>query len=707
MIKNLFTAFASTKAGNHLSNYFRVWVFLLSTILLASQAMGQTKEWDKTYGGAENDELEIVRHTSDGGYIMGGTSYSGISGDKTKASRGGADFWVVKVDAAGAIEWNKVYGGDGDDRLAAMEPTNDGGYILGGYSISGKNGNKSDPSRGGYDYWVVKINAKGKVQWDQTVGGSSSDLLSDLIQTSDGGYLLGGESISAVSGDKTEASRGGYDYWIIKLSSKGKQQWDRTYGGALSDLLNSLLQTSDGGFLLGGGSDSYVSGDKTSPQKVFCDDECYFNFWVVKVDATGNWEWDKTFGATGGETGQSILDMAPTQDGGYLLAGNSDSDAKYDKSEPNKSTFGDYNDFWVVKINATGDIQWDRTLGADGNESLGAVLATPDGGFLLGGRSNSEVSDDKTEPRRDEDINAGDYWIVKLDAMGSKLWDKTFGGTGNDDLESLDLTMDGGYILGGKSDSPISGDKTEGNVGGFDYWIVKMTGETCVTPTPSIALTPSSHTYTGGIPTNMYLGYGPTSMTITASGGTTYMWSPAMGLSSTNTAETVFTPTEAGVYTFTVTAWNGECMASASVTITVMDIRCGSKLTKVMICHKGQVICIADDAAKAHLKNHPEDRLGACETEEMPTATTAASVQVYPNPFTSATAIQLSFQEDQEYTVEVYDGNGKMIKRWATTSVKAGEQVKLEWAPKKGERGLYVVKIITRDGVQNRQILKQ
>jgi hypothetical protein len=678
----------------------------LLMMLGSTLAFGQMKEWDRSYGGSENDDLEVVLQTSDGGYIMGGTSYSGISGHKTKASRGGSDFWVVKVDASGDIEWNKVYGGDGNDRLSALISTKDGGYLLGGTTLSGKNGNKSDNLRGEEDYWVVKITAKGKVQWDQSVGGRASDYLRDVIQTSDGGYLLGGQSNSMSNREKSDDARGAYDFWIVKLNSAGKQKWDKTYGGNSWEDFSSILETSDGGFLLGGSSVSMVSGDKTSPQISYCEEECAYDFWVVKTDASGNKLWDKTYGAAGGEQGEMITDMAHTQDGGYLLAGFSDSGAGYDKTEP-KVGHG-WRDYWVLKINDQGVIQWDKTIGGEEDEGLTSVLATSDGGFLLGGYSQSGIGGDKTEAGKDEDSNTYDYWVVKLNSMGSKLWDRTFGGMGDSMLSSLAHTMDGGYIIGGSSNIQWGGDRSETNMGGFDYWIIKLQGENCVTPTPSIALTPSSHTYTGGVVTNMYLGYGPKSMTLTASGGTTYSWSPAMGLSSTNTAETVFTPTEAGVYTFTVTAMNGACTATASVTITVMDIRCGSKLTKVMICHKGKMICIEDDAAKAHLKNHPEDTLGTCTNEDMMASKVSdAEVQVYPNPFTSSTAIAVKFAKAQKYTVEVYDGKGKLMKRWTGATTQAGEQTKLEWAPKAGERGLYVVKVITEDGVQNRQILRQ
>ncbi|GAA4299285.1 hypothetical protein GCM10023183_08310 [Nibribacter koreensis] len=664
-------------------------------------------EWDRVYGGSEGDYLEIVRQTSDGGYIVGGYTIDPEDSDIIYEGHNREEFLIFKVDATGEIEWKKFYGGLGPDLLMALEQTSDGGYILGGTSSSDISGDKSEPLMGSSDYWVLKLDANGDIQWQQTVGGNAAEFLNDVIQTSDGGYLLGGHSYSGISGDKTQASRGGYDYWVVKLNAIGATEWDKTYGGNGADLLNSVLETSDGGFLLGGGSTSHVGGDVTSPQKVYCEDECYFNFWVVKIDADGMKEWDRMYGATGGETGQSIVDMVHTQDGGYLLGGSSDSDANFDKSEPNKSTYSDYMDYWVVKINATGDIQWDRTLGGDGIDRLGALLATSDGGYLVGGSSRSGVSDDKTEPSRDTDVNNSDYWVVKLDAMGAKLWDKTIGGSGDDELSSIDLASDGGYYVGGSSDTEINGDKTHA-IEAYDFWIVKLREGECVPPSPAISLTPSDNTYTGGVASNLYLGYGPQSITLTAGGGLNYYWSPVNDLTYISDSEYVFTPTAPGVYTFSVTARVGECTATTSVTINVVDVRCGAKNSKVMLCHNGKMLCVEDGAVKAHLKNHPEDRLGECNTE-----TTIAShkkstmVQVYPNPFTSTTGIALDFTEPQQYTVEVYDGKGTLMQRWPSGKAKAGEQVRLYWTPKHGEKGLYIVRVITQDGVQTKQVVRE
>jgi hypothetical protein len=151
----------------------------------------------------------------------------------------------------GQYDWRQY-----EDELYSVIQTIDGGYLLGGFSESSASGDKTENSQGGRDYWVVKLDGSGAVQWDNTIGGSSGDNLNSVIQTSDGGYLLGGESSSPASGDKTENSLGNDDYWVVKLDGSGAVEWDHTIGGSNSDQLNSVFQTIDGGYLLGGSSNS-------------------------------------------------------------------------------------------------------------------------------------------------------------------------------------------------------------------------------------------------------------------------------------------------------------------------------------------------------------------------------------------------------------------------------------------------------------------
>ncbi|MBX7141222.1 MAG: T9SS type A sorting domain-containing protein [Chitinophagales bacterium] len=223
---------------------------------------------------------------SDGGYILGGYSYSGISGDKTQASQGLSDYWIVKTNANGIKQWDSRFGGSEDDWLNSLDQTLDGGYILGGLSESGISGDKTQPSQGHHDYWIVKTDVNGIKQWDARYGGDWTDWLYSIDQTSDGGYILGGLSNSGISGDKTQESQGGDDYWIVKTDANGLKQWDTEFGGWQHDWLFSLQQTSDDGYILGGRSLSGMNGDKTQPNWDTIPDY-YGNFasdyWIVKI----------------------------------------------------------------------------------------------------------------------------------------------------------------------------------------------------------------------------------------------------------------------------------------------------------------------------------------------------------------------------------------------------------------------------------------
>src|SRR5690554_2509108 len=164
-----------------------------------------------------------------------------------------------------SIIWQKTIGGSLDDTGNAFELTSDGGYILGGFSSSNISGEKTENSNGQIDLWLVKIDASGNIMWQNTIGGSGDDFLISIKQTSDGGYIVGASSDSNISGDKTENSRGGLDYWILKLDSSGNIVWQKTYGGAQPEFETYVVETTDGGYFVGGCSDSDVSGDKTDP----------------------------------------------------------------------------------------------------------------------------------------------------------------------------------------------------------------------------------------------------------------------------------------------------------------------------------------------------------------------------------------------------------------------------------------------------------
>ncbi|CAN5523274.1 hypothetical protein BH11BAC1_BH11BAC1_06820 [soil metagenome] len=458
-------------------------IALISSLNSFSQAPGI--QWQNTIGGSGLDGIWSIQQSTDGGYILAGNSFSDISGDKTENSNGSADNWIVKLDSLGIIEWQNSIGGTDIDYISSIQQTGDGGYILGSYSSSPISGDKSESNWDTVcipfclkDYWLIKIDSIGIVQWENTIGGNKSDELFSVQQTTDGGYILGGSSGSDSTGDKSEnnwdSTLLSNDYWIIKTDSLGNIQWQNTIGGDELDWLFCTKQTTDGGYILAGRSRSLITGDKTVASMGYDD------FWIVKTDAFGNIDWQK---AIGGSEAEDIRSIQLTDDGGYILGGSSRSNISGDKTENNRDTSLATYDYWVVKIDFDGNVQWEKTIGGSRDDQLYSLQKTTDGGYILGGFSYSNISGDKTENNCDTLYHTTDYWIVKINSLGNILWDKSFGGIDFDNLTCMQQTADDGYILGGYSASGISGDKTENSNGLSDFWIIKLYPDTIMTST--------------------------------------------------------------------------------------------------------------------------------------------------------------------------------------------------------------------------------
>ncbi|MBS1656495.1 MAG: T9SS type A sorting domain-containing protein [Bacteroidetes bacterium] len=445
----------------------------ISTIVAAQLPQ---KQWDVIYGGMDEDHLRAVKQTQDGGYVLAGWSRSGKTGNKKETKQGEIDYWIVKTDSTGDDVYQKVYGGTLDDELTLFLETNDGHFLIGGFSESGANGTKTQVSKGGLDFWIVRTDENGNQLWDRVYGGSDNDKLFSAQKTTDGGFILGGYSKSGISGDKSQPSQGGNDYWIVKIDATGSKQWDARFGGSSEDKLTSIIQTSDGGFLLGGISNSGISGDKSQP-KLGVDD-----FWIVKTDANGIKQWDKTFG---GADDDQLEEVVEADNGDFLLAGSSNSGISGDKTQ---SSRGGY-DYWLVKTNATGNKLYDSRFGGSGNEFLTDVIRTSDGRFMLAGYSLSNLEGDKTQDQRDG-VARADYWIVKIDTNCFKQYDLRFGSWAYDECFAIEQTSDGGFLLGGYCDltdlTDPNGDITDHGYEEGDYCIIKTdgggTGDYIVTP---------------------------------------------------------------------------------------------------------------------------------------------------------------------------------------------------------------------------------
>ena len=274
----------------------------------------------------------------------------------------------------------------------------------------------------------------------------------------DNKIIVAGDTPTLSGGDKTEAGQGGRDFWIVKLDTNGSKLWDKTIGGSGHDFISSsTLSTENGDIIVAGKSESNATGDKSEDSKGGND------FWIVKLDASGNKLWDKTIGGNGNDSASSLLVY---QDGSFIVAGSSDSNASGDKSEDSKGA----NDFWIVKLDASGNKLWDKTIGGNGNDSASSLLAYQDGSFIVAGSSDSNASGDKTLNNK----GGRDFWAVGMDANGNKLWDKTIGGSGGDYHPQIISGANDNFYIAGKSDSNVTGDKSEDSKGLLDYWIIKL-----------------------------------------------------------------------------------------------------------------------------------------------------------------------------------------------------------------------------------------
>ncbi|MBC7778410.1 MAG: T9SS type A sorting domain-containing protein [Phycisphaerae bacterium] len=433
-----------------------------------------TLEWQKSFGGSKDDGGSFINQTSDGGYIMTGNTLSN-DGD-VSGSHGLSDGWVIKTDSNGQVQWKKVLGGSSYEAGYCIQQTTDGGYILVGSTLS-NNGDVSG-NHGGWDCWVVKLNNFGDIQWQRVLGGSLEDRASSIRQTIDGGYIMAGYTAS-IDGDVTY-NHGNMDYWVVKLNNGGDIEWQKTYGGTGEDEGYAIQLTSEGGYVVMGSADSK---DGDVPENHGNND-----YWVVKLNNLGEMEWQKALGGSGTDDGRLVIQ---TSDGGYLVGGT-------DGSSDGQVVGGYlYTDFWIVKLDANGAFQWQKSMGGNDDDILTSILETAQGKYLLCGLSYS----------RDGDVvdndNYPSIWLVEINELGEIQWQKTLGGTGIEYPGNIEPTNNGGYILIATTDSN-DGD-VSGNHGKYDLWVVKLSPESSPTKEPlagelEIYPNPSTRSVTVEIP---------------------------------------------------------------------------------------------------------------------------------------------------------------------------------------------------------------
>jgi hypothetical protein len=439
-------------------------VLLLCGFGLCQPVVAQNRLADYTFGGNGQEICSGIIPASDGGFIVGGSTISGVSGEVTIAQRatGAAasmDYWIFKMDAQGNKLWEKRYGGSGDDRLIKVLPSPDGGYLLCGWTTSPTGFDVTAPTRGYQNYWVVKTDAQGNKLWDRRYGSAASEMLYNAIATPDGGYLLTGNTggpISGPSGDRSMATRGPMDVWTIKIDALGNKQWDNLLSGAVGIYVYGAANIPGGGYALLALPFGAVSGDVTGPSNGNDD------LWLVKLDAAGNKVWDRLYGGSGFDQPHALL---PTADGGLLLAGSSGSSISGDVSQGGGG-------LWLVKVNASGIKQWDQVYAGTGLDRIADIKALPDGGYALGGRVSN-----MTNP---QNPSTGDFGIINVSATGVQRWVQHPGGTGNELLNSMTVLSNRDLLAVGTSDSDISRDKTANSRGVADIWVLQMSSSTAL-----------------------------------------------------------------------------------------------------------------------------------------------------------------------------------------------------------------------------------
>lgn len=434
----------------------------LSAWRVASAQGAPSIVWQHAYGGTSDDDAAAITPTDDGGYVIVGATKSD-DGDVT-GRHGGWDYWVVRIDSKGSLQWQKTFGGTGDDKASAVAQTHDGGFVVAGYS--GSSDGDIEQFHHGDDYWVVKLDRNGTLLWEQTYGGSDDDFATAILPTADGGFVVGGFTNSNDGQVKGHHGINNADYWVVKIDSIGTLMWARCYGGTASDKLNSIAPAADGGFVLAGMSlshDGNVTGHHfpTDPNNPIDRPD----FWITKIDAVGGLQWENSFG---GDEDDEAYSVHLQQDSGFVVSGVTYSN----NGDVFRGTVTATDaDFWIVKLRANGTLQWQKTVGGSGDDMATSCVVTGDGECVVAGVTTSHDG-----PAADNHNTSGttDYLVVKIDNAGNLQWGEAFGGSGNDAAFAIAEAAAGGYVVAGVatiSDGEVTGTHDQAT---NDYWAVKI-----------------------------------------------------------------------------------------------------------------------------------------------------------------------------------------------------------------------------------------
>ena len=379
---------------------------------------GPGKLFSATYGGVGYEYAKAVTAMADGGLALAGFAEAvPLPGGKKSASN--KDFWLVRTDAGGNLLWSQTYGGAGWEEASAVTALADGGLALAGFTQSTDlpGGKKS---AGWSDFWLVRTDAAGKLLWNQTYGGAQSvEGAFSVSELADGGVALAGFGVVNTSDDYV---------WLVRTDADGELLWSQTYGGWKNDDAAAMIALADGGLALAGATNSIdlPGGQKSAGG---------YDMLLVRTDANGTLLWNQTYGGSGNDEAFAVTALA---DGGLALAGFTNSS----DLPGGQTTAGDY-DFWVVRTDAAGKLLWNKTFGGPFRDEAFGLTSLADGGLVLAGTKESS----------DEPGGKQDCWLVRTDAGGNPLWNRTYGGSGYDAILAVAALSDGGLALAGTTAS--------------------------------------------------------------------------------------------------------------------------------------------------------------------------------------------------------------------------------------------------------------
>ena len=451
----------------------RISLFIIA-ILLASPGMlfaqAPKIEWQKCFGGIYNEGFSSITQTSDGGFVSVGV----------KETYTDLEAWIIKLNKSGSIQWQRALPGViGGDEFYSVTRTYDKGCIVAGQGFTPCQ--KSSEDHGGRDFWVIKIDSNGSNEWENCFGGIDYDYAFSVFQTSDSEYVAAGSTVSQ-SGD-VSGYIGQKDYsedgWIIGINSQGNLKWQKCLAAYSHywypfTTTQSIIQTSDGGFAVAG----YAwNMDQAYPQPNALPSDAY----IGKLDSSRNIVWWTYIGGSKNDIARSIVQ---TSNGELIIAGYTESN--------DKDVAGNHGgrDAWVVKLNDSGKVIWQKCLGGSGKDQANSIISLSNGNLLVAGQTNSTDGDVSSNHGND------DAWLIELDSLGNIQWQKCYGGSSDDVATSLVQTFDGGYIFSGttySNDGDVSG--KHGDMYSTDGWIVKLNFPSYVQEQSTLSQTLSLSTF--------------------------------------------------------------------------------------------------------------------------------------------------------------------------------------------------------------------